>query len=856
MKGMDRGVLQRGMTLAFWLLILAVIGMILSKLVGAGMADSFENQFLDMRLRERARLMMPSEDIVILGLDRKTVEAGREDPKLGLTNLYFSRKTMGEMVDYLRKDGVKAVVIDLEFRDDTPNDKEFAAVLAKTPNVFAANRLEDELSAFSHSIEQDFMGNNQNYQSTLVYQSYIPPYILYWSQVQHRFLGRAALTPLDFGLDGYVWKEGVPPLINQYIVYNDFRNLAFQDKHSPVFKTPEIEKKTYGNPNMRSAIDLCNGHQQRLYRYDPQVLKRALDKQAPFEVSETLDDATLLDITRCYTFPVAKPIMESLKGVGIPSVNYDKNGFIRSVPSIYQGYLGSYYTYLGIRPALDLMGVKAAGFKRGQLTLGEKDIPLVNGTALIVNWRNPALLVKRMYDHRADQIVAEIERRQSKGLRFTEVHYPSEKYLSEIKNSVSNAPLTGGHMYRTIPMISLLNKIKYNNQGDLRYDLYNIPQIPESGEFSFKDKIVIIGNTYTDIHRSPISNITPGPEIVANVLDQVLNDTNFVHKAPVWLEVIIVTVLLLAIASAIINFEQFVVGFTVGTMLIIFYCVANIALFVYYGLWLTMGLSIATLLLGLVGATLYRYYVHDREKNELTHVFSRYVSPQVMKEIVKNPSQAMENLRGEKKELTVLFADLQGFTQQFENADPEMMVQQLNEYLDTMTDVILDHGGTYDKYMGDAVMAFFGAPSELKDHAQAACDAAVEMQNRLHQLNQQWTAQGRKTLAHGIGISSGEMFVGNFGSRNIKNFTVMGNNVNLGARLEAYTRVAAWPIIISLRTYDLTIPRIKARDLGKIRVKGFTDPIQCFGLEGVYSEKNEFYGWQLDSMPAPQETEA
>jgi adenylate cyclase len=216
-----------------------------------------------------------------------------------------------------------------------------------------------------------------------------------------------------------------------------------------------------------------------------------------------------------------------------------------------------------------------------------------------------------------------------------------------------------------------------------------------------------------------------------------------------------------------------------------------------------------------------------------------------MSEIVKNPEHVLENLKGDKRELTVLFSDLQGFTQQFEHADPEEMVSQLNEYFDVMTEIILNHGGTYDKYMGDSIMAFFGAPAPVPDHAEMACRAAIEMQRAMKYLNDGWTREGRQTLTHGIGISTGEMFVGNFGSRNIKNFTVMGSNVNLGSRLEAFTRVARWPVIISARTWELSKTRIKVRDLGQIQVKGFSEHVQVYGLESMVDNKPTSASWKM-----------
>jgi adenylate cyclase len=340
-------------------------------------------------------------------------------------------------------------------------------------------------------------------------------------------------------------------------------------------------------------------------------------------------------------------------------------------------------------------------------------------------------------------------------------------------------------------------------------------------------------NTVTDIHRTPMSNTMFGPEVVAAVLDMFLHDDTFIQKPSPILQGVLVGVIAVGIAASIITFENLSIGFSIGIILIILYWLINLMLFVYLGFWLDLLVPFFVHAFSLTAATLYRYYIHDQEKHHLTNVFSKYVSPQIMSEIVKNPEKALDNLKGGKKELTVLFSDLKGFTHQFENADPELMVSQLNEYFDVMTEIILSNGGTYDKYMGDSIMAFFGAPTDMPDHAQMACKAALEMQRALDELNSKWKDEASRILSHGIGISSGEMFVGNFGSKNIKNFTVMGSNVNLGSRLEAYTRIAHWPIIISTRTMELAGNIIKTRDLGKIRVKGFTEVVQIYGLEDI-----------------------
>ena len=296
-------------------------------------------------------------------------------------------------------------------------------------------------------------------------------------------------------------------------------------------------------------------------------------------------------------------------------------------------------------------------------------------------------------------------------------------------------------------------------------------------------------------------------------------------------------------------FDNMALGFLTSIALIAAYWFFNFQIFAgLFGkdaYWFPLVWPTAWMVMALAGGMVFRYTIRDREKKQLASAFSNYVSPQIMQEIARNPGTAIENLKGERKELTVLFSDILDFTQQFEQVEPEIMVYQLNQYLDVMTDIILAHGGTYDKYMGDAIMAFFGAPIPVPNHAAQACEAAFEMQEGLKLLNDRFRQQGLRPLKHGIGISTGDMFVGNFGSRKIKNFTVMGNNVNLGSRLEALTRAANAPIVISERTRELALSRIEAKDLGLAKIKGFTDPVRVYALTGVKESSGSFGSWKI-----------
>ncbi|MBY0403928.1 MAG: CHASE2 domain-containing protein [Cyanobacteria bacterium] len=367
------------------------------------------------------------------------------------------------------------------------------------------------------------------------------------------------------------------------------------------------------------------------------------------------------------------------------------------------------------------------------------------------------------------------------------------------------------------------------------YKLYGQPQ---SGIFSFKDKVVVYGDTIRDIHRTPMSPEIFGPEIVATVIDMLWHDKTFIVHINDWRIYSVVGLFCSFMAFSVIAPGRTLwMGNLIGLLMISGYWTFNFFSFWLLGWWLPLIIPTGLFFLILLLSNIYRYWVQDREKRQLTVVFANYVSPQILGEILKSPEHAMENLKGQKKELTVLFSDIKNFTATFENEEPEKMVEQLNEYFDCMFNIILSHGGTHDKYMGDAIMAIFGSPYPLKNQAEVACRAALAMNKALKRLNEKWVSEGKMPLAHGVGLSCGGMFVGNLGSERNKNYTVMGSVVNLGARLEAYTRDVDADIIISELTYQRLLETAPSgfvcRDLGKINIKGFTESVQIYALDDV-----------------------
>ena len=184
-----------------------------------------------------------------------------------------------------------------------------------------------------------------------------------------------------------------------------------------------------------------------------------------------------------------------------------------------------------------------------------------------------------------------------------------------------------------------------------------------------------------------------------------------------------------------------------------------------------------------------------KEKRKVAKLFGRYVSRDVYSQLMANPDQA--ELGGKRREMTVLFSDIRGFTSVTERGDPEELVSQLNEYFSRMVEIVFRHKGTVDKFVGDMVMALFSAPLDDADHANHAVQAAVDMVKELGELNRAWAAQGMTQLDIGIGVNSGDMIAGNIGSSSIMSYTVIGDNVNLGARLESLNKDYKTRIIIS-----------------------------------------------------------
>jgi adenylate cyclase len=255
------------------------------------------------------------------------------------------------------------------------------------------------------------------------------------------------------------------------------------------------------------------------------------------------------------------------------------------------------------------------------------------------------------------------------------------------------------------------------------------------------------------------------------------------------------------------------------------------------GVWVEVARPALASALSLFAATAYQYFVEGREKRQVKQVFSRFVSRDVFTQLMDDPARA--RLGGQRREMSVLFADIRGFTAFTERGRAEDVVAQLNEYFSAMVPIVFDHKGTVDKFVGDLIMALFGAPLDDARHAGNAVDTALAMLARLDTLNAKWAREGKPQLGIGVGINSGEMIAGNIGSESIMSYTVIGDAVNLAARLESLNKDYGARIIISAATRARLDRRYDMQALGTVTVKGKSEPVEIFEVRPLVSVEQD-----------------
>jgi adenylate cyclase len=409
----------------------------------------------------------------------------------------------------------------------------------------------------------------------------------------------------------------------------------------------------------------------------------------------------------------------------------------------------------------------------------------------------------------------------------------AREYL-EIDPPTNPSPASVTFNGQTIPL-NQQSKLLINFAGGVQsYPTYPAAFVP-LGDYSpeiFKDKIVILGassETLQDIYPTPFSAtyLTPGAEVVANAVATLISNTYF-SIAPPWVNLLIIAgMAFLSWITLLIRRPTWSIGVMIGAM--IAYLAAFLFLFNNYRLQISFISPMLMLFLGVVVPSLEQAVTQEVEKRRVRNMFSRFISPEMVNQLLDTQDIASINKR---TELTILFSDIRGFTTLSEKLSPEDVVSLLNPYLEIMSAIIHKHGGTVDKYEGDAIVAFFGEPIPHDDHAIRAAAAALEMGEALRNLNYKWQTEGTytDTFEMGIGINTGEVFVGLLGSQERVNYTIIGDAANLAARLQDQTKEFGFPILISGDTYESIKNKFYAEFVAKRVLKGKSEAVDIFRL--------------------------
>jgi len=372
--------------------------------------------------------------------------------------------------------------------------------------------------------------------------------------------------------------------------------------------------------------------------------------------------------------------------------------------------------------------------------------------------------------------------------------------------------------------------VHYPDKPGIAFPIFSAADVIDKPEVraQLRNKFVMVGATAPDLHddqRVPTSVTRPmnGVEIHASFLNTILQK-KYLFELPKWILAlwILGISLLLGMVIPLVRARWSV------PLAVLLWLSSVVSAFVCFDkgyivdiLWITIAI-----VLSFAAVMLERRVESEKQKREIRHAFSHYVSSSVVDSILNNPSQLQ--LGGVRKDMTVLFSDVRGFTTISEGLSPDALVKLMNTYLTRMTDIVFKHEGVLDKYIGDAVMAFWNAPLEQKDHAKRAVDTALEMLSELRKMNEE-KLFGDLEIKIGVGINSGEMVVGNMGSTDRFDYTVIGDSVNLGSRMEGLTKQYGIAFLISESTKaELPEGEYLIRPIDLVAVKGKNKPVKMY----------------------------
>ncbi len=504
-----------------------------------------------------------------------------------------------------------------------------------------------------------------------------------------------------------------------------------------------------------------------LFQAEPAAIPPEAQPRATVTV-ESSEAGHVPDIHAGVKLPI--PVLaQQARGLGVINLSADADGPTRRVPLLGQ-VNGNVVPHLSLAVAQYLLGADRLSMRDGRLQIGTQHVPLGDDGSLLIDWHGSleqTYHAKRYSIGRVLQAFAQQEKRER----------------------------------------------------------------PSLDPALFKDKIVFVAGTAAglyDLRVTPFSASTPGVLIHMAALDNLLHGQGL-QAAPRWFSLTTILLLCLASAGTFMLFRSYPVKFGVTIGLAVAYYGLVVHGFAGHERWLELVFPEAALALTFGTAATVEYVTEGKQRRLMRAAFDKYMSSEVVEEIMRNPEAI--KLGGEKKEITIFFSDIAGFTTISEKMSPEDLVTLLNRYLSAMTTIIkTTHRGNVNKYLGDGIMALFGAPLDDPKHASLACYAALDCQVELARLREVWKREGLPEIGARIGLNSGPCIVGNMGSEERMEYTVTGDSVNLASRLEGASKYYDTLILIGQRTAELAKNDVEVREIDLLRVKGKKEPVVVFEL--------------------------
>jgi adenylate cyclase len=490
------------------------------------------------------------------------------------------------------------------------------------------------------------------------------------------------------------------------------------------------------------------------------------------------------DIVNTFVLEPIPKLIEAQTRWGLVNVVEDHDGFIRRY-MLFQKKNERYFYPLSIEAFLSINssnGSSGNGVKNeaGHFELANLRVPKVDQSTMLINFRGPA------------------------------------------------------KTFTTYSFSDILDDANFDLAEDEDTDIFEMHKL----EGTFKDKVVFIGASAEELQDNKfapffsykgIKRKLPGVELHANALST-LQRGDFIRRQG-WGVLLAMVVLLSTVAMVFTKWLKPFRGMFAILGLMLGYFIWAIYAFINHEIWVEVTAPLTAIMLSYVGNVVHQTLTEQRERIRIKKTWQHFMAQSVIETMLE--SGQLPRFGGERREISVLFSDIRGFTTFTEKHSSHEVVQKLNEYLTSMVDVIFKNAGTLDKFVGDEIMAIYGAPHHYKNHAEMACITAIEMIDRLRQMQKKWSEQKQAYFQIGIGINTGKVIVGNLGSSQLFDYTAIGDDVNLGARLEGANKQYGTSIIISEFTYRSVKKIALVRELDLVKVKGKTKPVRIYELRGM-----------------------